>query len=503
MKAVAYLRVSTTEQANEGYSIQAQRRAAEGYCQAQGWELAEIYADEGRSGSSIEGRDELKRLLADAGSGQFERVIFWKLDRLGRSLRDLLSICDDLEAAGVGIVSIQESIDTGTAAGRMMRSVLGALGEFERDTIVSRIKAGIEEKARGGELVGPLPIGLMRDKTGAVVADETTAPLIREAFERYASGDYSLRDMGKWAADTGLTSATGRALDRLSIRKMLTNVAYRGAVEFHGRDGDGFTVNGKHPAIVDGELFGKVQKSLAGRRRSAPSARKPFGREPYPLSGILTCAYDGAPFVGQMAGKNSRRYLRCTTTARRGRDACAQPMVQAEIVEQQVAEYVGHMRLPPEALGAVVEELRRRQEKPGHDPSESRRAERQMERWKRLFVLGEIDEARYRAEVAPLRERAAEIDRPAETVDAERALQHLRDIGALWSEISRHQQRAFVREVFERMELRGAQLTTITPQPKYAPFFLLDRRERFGGEMAAVGGAVWLPGQDSNLQPIG
>ena len=60
-----------------------------------------------------------------------------------------------------------------------------------------------------------------------------------------------------------------------------------------------------------------------------------------------------------------------------------------------------------------------------------------------------------------------------------------------------------MREVFEQMELRGPQLTTITPLPQYAPFFVLDRRERFGGEMGTVGGAVWLPGQDSNLQPIG
>ena len=412
MKAVAYLRVSTTEQAVDGYSIQAHRRAAEGYCQAQGWELVETYADEGRSGSSIEGRDELKRLLADSGRGHFERVIFWKLDRLGRSLRDLLRICDDLEAAGIGIVSIQESIDTGTAAGRMMRSILDAFGEFEREVIVSRIKAGMEEKARHGELIDPLPLGYRRGNEGSIVLDATTAPLIREAFERYATGHHSLRDMGQWAAGAGLKSGAGRMLDRLSIRKMLTTVAYRGDVEFHGRAGDGFTVKGKHPAIVDEELFDKVQKVLASRRRATPASRKPFGREPYPLTGILTCAYDGVPFVGQMAGKNSRRYLRCTTTARRGRAACPQPMIRAEIVEQQVAEYVGNMRLPPEALGAVVAELRRRQEKPGHDPAAAQRAERQMERWKRLFVLGEIDETRYREEVMPLRKLVAELERP-------------------------------------------------------------------------------------------
>ena len=503
MKAVAYLRVSTTEQATDGYSIPAQRRAVESYCQSQGWELVEVYADEGRSGKSIEGREALARLLQDAQAGLFERAIVLRLDRLGRNLRDLLRVCDELEAAGVGVVSVREAIDTGTAAGRMMRSILGSLAEFEREVIVSRIQAGIEEKARSGELVGPLPLGYRRNEAGSVVLDAATAPLVRAAFERYALGDRSLREMGQWAADAGLKSGERNPLDRLSIRKMLINVAYRGDVSFHARAGDGFTVKGHHPALVSEETFESVQKTLARRRRAAPHARKPFGREPYPLSGILTCAYDGVPFVGQKAGKAGQRYLRCTTTARRGRDACQQPMVRADVVEQQVAEYVGQMRLPPEALGAVVEELRRREERPDHDPAAAKRTEGQMERWKRLFVLGEIDELRYREEVAPLRKLAAELERPVETVDAERALRQLRDVGALWSESPRQQQREFVREVFEQMELRGPQLTTITPRPRYAPFFVLDRRERFGGEMGAVGGAVWLPGQDSNLQPSG
>ena len=281
--------------------------------------------DEGRSGSSIEGRDELKRLLADAGSGRFERVIFWRLDRLGRSLRDLLRICDDLEAAGVGIVSIQESTDTGTAAGRMMRSILGALGEFEHDVIVSRMKAGIEEKARGGELVGPLPLSYRRDEANTVVIDEATAPLVREAFERYASGHHSLREMGQWATSAGLCSAEGNPLDRLSARKLVTNVTYKGDVAFHGRAGGGFTVKGEHPAIVDEELFDKLQNVLVSRRRNIASSR-PFGRQPYPLSGVATCGACSAPLLGAatVTGKYRYRHMRCSTAQRRGKDACSQ-----------------------------------------------------------------------------------------------------------------------------------------------------------------------------------
>ena len=247
--AAGYVRVSTEEQAREGYGLAAQQQAVRAYCQAQGWELVEVYADAGRSGKIVRGREELARLLADAGAGRLQRVIFWKLDRLARNLRDLLDICDRLEALEVGIVSIQESIDTGTASGRMVRNIMGSLAEFERELIVERITAGIAEKARQGELVGPLPLGYRRDdESGAVVLDHAVAPLIREAFVRYATGAYSLRDMSQWASEVGLRSSEGNPIDRLSVRKILINVAYTGQVAYHARRGGGIVARGKREA---------------------------------------------------------------------------------------------------------------------------------------------------------------------------------------------------------------------------------------------------------------
>src|SRR5439155_209675 len=118
MRAVGYVRVSTAEQAAEGYSLPAQQTAIEAYCKAQNWELVEVHPDAGRSGKSDPGREALMRMLADATSGQFEPVVFLKIDRLARNMKDLLPICDGLEAASVGMVSIHESIDTGRATGR-------------------------------------------------------------------------------------------------------------------------------------------------------------------------------------------------------------------------------------------------------------------------------------------------------------------------------------------------------------------------------------------------
>lgn len=489
VKVAGYVRVSTIEQAREGYSLSAQEQAIRAFCQAHGWELVELYSDAGRSGKSLQGRDELARLLGDAKAGRFERVVFWKLDRLGRSLRDLLEICDRLEACEVGIVSIQESIDTGSPAGRMMRSVLGALGEFERESIVERITAGLAEAARQGRLLGPLPLGYRRDDGGATTLDAATAPLVQAAFTRYLSGHHSLRDMAQWAAGVGLRSTAGNPLDRLSIGKMLRNVTYSGQVAYHKRAGGGILAKGHHPAIVDLATFAEVQKVLTSRRlHSGP--RRPFGREPYPLSGVAVCGVDGAPLLGLQASSGRTRYMRCSTAQRRGREACAQPMVRAELFEAQLAAYVGDMQVPPEYLGEVVAELKRRKQNRTGDPEEeSGTIERQIDRWRRLFVLGEIDEERYRKEAAPLRRRQAELQ-PSEALDVEKAAQYLRDVGSLWAGSERLLQREFVREVFERMEVNGAQLTAITPKPSYAPLFALDRAERFGGEM----GLVWVPG---------
>lgn len=498
MKAVAYLRVSTEDQVRDGYGLPAQEDAVRSYCRAHGWELVELYTDAARSGKSVRGRDALARLLDDAAEARFDRVVFWKLDRFGRNLRELLETCDRLEKLGIGIVSVQESIDTGTATGRMMRNVIGSVAEFEREIIVERIKTGLAEKARQGELLGPLPLGYARNAEKEIVLDPTLAPLVREAFTLYASGGYSLRDITQRAGELGLRSTKGNPLDRLSIRKMLTNATYVGLITYHVRRGGGVLGTGKHPALVDAETFGAVQEMLASNRRSYTPTR-PFGREPYPLSVIATCGYDGTPLLGTKGGKQGRRYMRCSTAQRRGKAACRQPMVQADLLEAQIGAYVTSMRLPPEYLGEVVAELRRRGEGCKDHDAETRQLQREVERWRKLYVMGDIDQQRFKKETAPLKQRLGRIDRPREVLDVERAVAYLRDVGSLWESSPSKMQRAFIREVFARIVVRGDQVEAITPKPLYEPLFVLDRRERFGNE----GGVVWLPGQDSNLQPIG
>ncbi len=158
---------------------------------------------------------------------------------------------------------------------------------------------------------------------------------------------------------------------------------------------------------------------------------------------------------------------------------------------------VSDMRLPPEYLGEVVTQLRQKRSANNSDADEAQRLRAELERWRRLYVLGEIDGQRYRQETSPIRRAQAQVERPRQVEDVERVVGYLRDIGSLWGQSPRQSQREFVKEVFDRIVVDGPQITAIAPRPSYAPLFALDRRERFRGEM----GVVWRPRQDSNLQP--
>ena len=495
MRVGGYIRVSTEEQASEGYSLAAQEEAIRAYAKAHGWEIVQVYADAGRSGKSLKGREALVALLADAEAGAFDRLIFWKLDRLARNLRDLLQVSDRLEAAGVGIVSIQESIDTGTASGRMMRNVIGSLAEFEREVIIERISVGIQQKARQGRIVGPVSLGYNRDERGDLEPNEL-APLVREAFELYATGRCSLRDLTRWAFQRGLRSRNGNPLDRLSIRKLLLNPVYAGDVSYHKREGGGIVARDCHEAIVPREIFERVQRQLE-RRRYEGDGKTWGNREPYPLTGVAICGSCGKRMVGCRATKRQLRYMRCSTTARVGRDACCQPMIRADLMEGQLRDYLAGMRLPIEVLEEVIGELRNRRNARAHDERPS--IQRQIEGWRRLFVMGEIDEARFRTETAPLHRQLTDLDASEQPLDVERALQLLRSVDDLWHHDDRHGQREFITEVFTRVVVEGPYVVEIMPKAGYEALFIVDREERFGGEW----GVVWLPDQDSNLEPTG
>lgn len=158
-RAVGYIRVSTAQQALEGVSLDAQRSALEAWAGANGYELAEVYIDEGISGRRATNRPGLQAALADVCGGGGALVVY-SLSRMARSTRDALTIGERLERAGVDLVSLKEKIDTTTATGKLMYRMLAVLAEFESDIISERTTTGMSEKrAKGEKTGGTVPFG--------------------------------------------------------------------------------------------------------------------------------------------------------------------------------------------------------------------------------------------------------------------------------------------------------------------------------------------------------
>ena len=150
LRVAIYARVSTT---NHGQDVTMQTRELREYCGRRGWIVSNEYIDNGISGTK-ERRPELDKLMEEAHRRRFDAVIVWKFDRFARSVSHLLRALETFQALGIHFVSLSESLDTSTPAGKMVFTVLGAVAELERSLIVERVKAGLRNARAKGKRLG-------------------------------------------------------------------------------------------------------------------------------------------------------------------------------------------------------------------------------------------------------------------------------------------------------------------------------------------------------------
>ena len=190
-KAGLYVRVSTEGQAEEGYSIDAQKKLLEAWCISKEIESYEFYIDPGYSGSNIE-RPAMTAMLRDAEKGLLSHVAVYKLDRLSRSQKDTLYIIEDvLNKNGVDFVSLSENMDTSTPIGRAMLGILSAFAQLERETIKLRTRMGMRERVKSGLWMGggKVPFGYDYDDEKGILVPNSDADTVREIYRRYLDGE--------------------------------------------------------------------------------------------------------------------------------------------------------------------------------------------------------------------------------------------------------------------------------------------------------------------------
>ena len=224
MKAAIYTRVSSTEQALDGYSLAAQTSVLKEYAKLNGLVITKTYQDAGISGKNIKDRPALLELIKDANENNFESVIVWKLSRLSRSLLDLLSIVDAFNRNNISFHSYSEKFDTSTPIGKMLLQLLGSIAEFERNTIIENVKLGLGERFKQGYSKGAIPFGYRHENKKAIVVSEQ-ADMVKLAFQKYLDNVNSdcLSNIANEFNDAGYRTRINGLWSRHTIKEMLVN----------------------------------------------------------------------------------------------------------------------------------------------------------------------------------------------------------------------------------------------------------------------------------------
>jgi site-specific DNA recombinase len=360
MKAAIYVRVSTAEQAAEGYSIRAQTDRLKAYCVSQGWEIFEFYIDDGYSAKDTN-RPNLKRMMKHIEEGLIGCVLVYRLDRLTRSVRDLYTILETFDKYDCKFKSATEVYDTTTAMGRMFITIVAALAQWERENTGERIRMGMEQKAREGNwVINKAPFGYEIDKENkTLIVNEEEARIVHKIFDMYLAGS----GMVKIAVELNtlnISTKSSSMWNEFKIKYILANPLYIGTMRYNYRVNkeNYFEVDNAHPAIISHETFENAQRIIKSRKVVHPRA----ATSKFIFSGIAKCARCGSPLAGKYGYYKSKtnedhisrpRNYYCTQQ-RLGK--CDQSQMRENLLEAQFINYLDSISINPGILDDVAHE---------------------------------------------------------------------------------------------------------------------------------------------------
>ena len=412
LRVATYTRISTDEE-HQPYSLEAQTERLGAYVKIQdGWELVRRFSDQ-MSGSTLE-RPGLQQALTEARMHRYDLLLVYRVDRLGRSVRGLAQILDELDHAGVTFRSATEPFDTGSPAGRMMIQMLGVFAEFERATLIDRVVAGMERKAaRGGWCGGTIPFGYrVNRETGFLELEQSEAPVIPLIFDLYVNKRLGAKSIAVWLNERGHRTRAGRPWTFLSVFTVLRNKSYLGQIFFRGTH-----YPAPHVALVEPDVFSAAHNLLT--LRGQDHSKRRTNPTDYLLGGLITCGRCGKRYSGTAAhGKRSRyRYYTCLSRQRSGAHGCDAERLPAEALDDAVLQALVETYSDSELIEEAVREARDRSEadRPQHAQQlevvegEIRKTEEATERYFLAFEAGSMPEAQCAPRLQALSEKMVEL----------------------------------------------------------------------------------------------
>jgi site-specific DNA recombinase len=407
METAIYGRVSTEEQAQEGFSIRAQQQKLKEYANIRDWSVYDIYLDEGISGKNLTQRPAITRMIADIKAGHIKNVLVFKIDRLTRSTADLVYLIDLFKECDCAFNSLMESIDTATASGRMFIKIIGIFAEFERENIAERCRVGFERKAREGYSNASRFVSYGYDRARGQkiqTVNEGEAENVRMVFDMYVHQGMSLMGIAKSLNLREISTKYKSFWNSARVRAVLCNCNYIGKVRYAMRESKrNFEADGLHEAIISEELYNEAQILMKKNSICTPTKRP---KEKNYFVGFVYCDKCGEKFSPHNSVRKSKngqvRSNNLFICRKRAMGGCDAKSVTAQKIERALMEYFS--RVEEFAVLDMVELEQKRQQTQQDTETQINALNEKLKKLDNkereimgLYVGGEIEFESYRA----------------------------------------------------------------------------------------------------------
>lgn len=461
MKSAIYCRVSTLEQATEGYSIGVQKEKLSAYATAQSYAIVDTYSDEGFSGKNLH-RPAMERLLTDVKSKKIDIVLIYKLDRLSRHVKDVLELVELFDKYSVALYSLNENLDLSSPFGRAALKMSATFSELERETIVERMQMGKAARARSGKYTcpGKSPFGYRLDKAAdrlEIVPEEADA--IREMYAKYIEG-YSFRKLYAYCKEK--YPSIRFFSNSMCCKPVIERPMYAG---YFMHDGELIKATNYDP-IISYETYLQAQEAI---KRNA--THREHDNTPYLLTGLIVCGKCGRAYCGKrrahkVAGNEKYAYFSYGCTARikyssaeHGRYPCHNEIYTVDELDALISSAVINLKFTefkaPQTSTGLIDKLL----------VDNAELKKQKERLLDLYLGEAIDKDTYTARFDDINKRIqknlAVIDNEKQTLAASPtvSIEYLKQRQREFPTASKKEKRRLLQQLIKQIVIDGEKIT--------------------------------------------
>lgn len=466
ISAGLYVRVSSTQQAEKGYSIGEQQERLSKYCDAMGWQIFRIYTDAGFTGANIN-RPALTELLRDVKLGKVNRVVVYKLDRLSRSQKDTLSLIEDsFLKYGADFVSMSENFDTSTPFGRATVGILAVFAQLEREQIKERLYMGQAARVKNGKYKpcrNVIPGYIYED--GKLTVNPEEAEIVRKMFD-LALHHVTPARIATELNNSGMIPAAGEWNER-NVRHRLKSRTYIGEVSFAKQ-----WYQGIHQPIIDRETFEEVNRWLADRKEAHTYKGQRDGKVVSYLGGLIYCARCGGKYsyrnIKAFKGGKEVHYKQYVCNSRRKQKRvrvwcpdCRNKNWNAEELESLVFGEIKKLSLDPDWMTEPKKEDNRLES----IEKGINKADAELSRLIDLYAIGNIPIETIQKRIEDIQERKEKLEEEAERlkevprISIETAKREVDSFADVLEYGTFQDIRAVITDLIEKIEIDGEDIT--------------------------------------------